>query len=55
MNDKEFEVWKAAYIVALKLFIEGKLSYRDGVLSYANNAVHDYRNADRNFTRRPSA
>jgi hypothetical protein len=55
MNDKEFEVWKAAYIAALKLFIEGKLSYRDGVLSYANNAVHDYRNADRNFTRRSSA
>lgn len=53
MNDKEFEIWKAAYIVALKLFAEGKISFRDSVSTYADNAVRDYQESNQNFTRRP--
>jgi hypothetical protein len=55
MNDKEFEVWKAVYTLTLRAYIEGKISYKDAVLAYADNAVREYQATNRNFTRRPSA
>lgn len=55
MSDKEFEVWKAAYMLALRLFCKGEISHRDIVVVYADNAVRDYQLSNRTFTRRPSA
>ncbi len=55
MNDREFEVWRAAYMSAFRLFCKGEISHRDIVVAYADNAVRDYQSSNRTFTRRPSA